>query len=56
MAVVAATLLRIEPEPRLKHHSDFSIVIIAAGMAGLLVTSFLFTIISVVKSISDEKR
>lgn len=56
MAVVAATLLRIGLGPRLKHHFDFAIVIIAAGMAGLLVTSFLFKIKSSVKNMKDEKR
>jgi hypothetical protein len=42
--VFAITLLRIGLGPRLKHHFDFAIVIIAAGMAGLLMASFVFKI------------
>jgi hypothetical protein len=44
ITVVAVTLLRVELGPRLKHHFDFAIVTIAAGMTGLLVASFLFKI------------
>jgi|GEM_PF-3242527 len=55
MAFVAATLLRIGLGPRLKHHFDFAIVLIAAGMAGLLVTSFLFKIKKYLKRMERKK-
>jgi hypothetical protein len=50
ITVFAATLLCLLLGPRLKHHFDFAIAMIAAGMTGLLVASSLFKIKSTVNT------